>query len=229
MSEEFPGNTHSTPAKATPEDRVRKLIGEQTPEPDRKMRVEPIEVGEVIRRKKPLSKRLIETFLGGDAKTVFNYVVMEVMVPAAKEMVLDAFTQGMERTLYTEGRPASGRRPGTRGITGAPWTSYQSFSKPPGVVRGSDDRREVDRARRTRHDFDDVIFETRVRAEQVLDDLIEACSKYQSVTVADLYDLVQITSVFTDSKWGWTDLRGADITRVRNGYLLDLPKPEPLD
>lgn len=228
MSEEFPGNTHSTPAKATPEDRVRKLIGEQTPEPDRKTRVEPIEVGEVIRRKKPLARRFIETFLGGDAKTVFNYVVMEVMVPAAKDMVADAVSQGVERTLFGEARSTS-RRVGSRGAASAPWTSYQRFAQPAGGVRRDEPRRELSRASRARFDFDDIILETRVRAEQVLDDLIEACSKYQSVTVADLYDLVQITSVFTDSKWGWTDLRGADITRVRNGYLLDLPKPEPLD
>ena len=59
--------------------------------------------------------------------------------------------------------------------------------------------------------------------------LFTLIERYQSATVADLYELVGVQGSYTDDKWGWVDIRGAGITRVRNGYLLDLPRPQPLD
>ena len=79
------------------------------------------------------------------------------------------------------------------------------------------------------HDFNEIILGTRVEAEEVIDRLFDLLSKYDNASVADLYELVGITANFTDEKWGWTDLRGASVAKVRNGYLLDLPRPEPLD
>lgn len=226
MIDEFPGNAHSK-AKPSPQvERLRKIVND--PPEEKKPRVEPIADIEVIRRKKPLGKRFFETFFGSDAKTVANYVVMDVLIPAAKDMVADAISQGVERTLFGEARSRS-RRSGGRPDGNLPWTSYNRIGQSSTSIRRDEPRREVSRSSRVRHEFDEIVLPTRVQAEQVLDDLIEACSKYQAVTVADLYDLCGVTSVFTDSKWGWTDLRGADITRVRDGYLLDLPKPEPID
>lgn len=55
-------------------------------------------------------------------------------------------------------------------------------------------------------------------------------SKYDSVTLADLGEMLGITGDFTDVKYGWTDLKDADIRRARGGgYILLLPPPEPLD
>ena len=69
----------------------------------------------------------------------------------------------------------------------------------------------------------------RAEAEEVIDRLFELVSIYESATVADLYELVGLSSTHTDHKWGWTDLMGAGVSRIRGGYLLDLPDPEPLD
>jgi hypothetical protein len=53
-------------------------------------------------------------------------------------------------------------------------------------------------------------------------------SQYEQATVNDLYELVGVSGNFTDENYGWTDIRGAGITRIRGGYLLDLPKAELL-
>ena len=59
-----------------------------------------------------------------------------------------------------------------------------------------------------------------------LDDLID---QYGVVSVADLYDLVGLTSTnYTDNKYGWTDLRHAEVRRDRDGYLLRMPKATPI-
>jgi hypothetical protein len=52
---------------------------------------------------------------------------------------------------------------------------------------------------------------------------------YGQVTVAQLYALTGIRAEHTDNKWGWTNLKGAQAVRLRDGrYLLDLPRPEEL-
>jgi hypothetical protein len=87
----------------------------------------------------------------------------------------------------------------------------------------------MSRQGRARHDFDEIVLDERSEAEEVLDRLFDVVNKYESATVADLYDLVGLPSTHADYKWGWTDLRGAGVSRIRDGYLLDLPDPEIID
>ena len=90
-------------------------------------------------------------------------------------------------------------------------------------------QRVMSRQARSRHDFDEIVLETRAEAEEVIDRLFDLVSRYESATVADLYELVGLPSSHTDHKWGWTDVRGAGATRTRDGYLLDLPEPRPFE
>lgn len=216
--ESFPPNSRETkrPTKST--DPVEKTE-------DKK--VERVVASEVVRRKKPLGKRFLETFIGGDAKSVAHYVIFEVLLPAAKDTAADAVSQGIERMLFGEVRSSS-RRTGAR-PSGA--SGYTSYNRLPSAQSGPrrDDPRGPSRQARARHDFDEIILATRVEAEEVIDRLFDLVDRYQSATVADLYELVGVSGNYTDDKWGWADIRGAGVTRVRNGYLLDLPRPEPLD
>ena len=47
--------------------------------------------------------------------------------------------------------------------------------------------------------------------------------------MADFYELAGIESEWTDEKYGWGELSEARVERVRNGYIVALPKPEPID
>lgn len=216
MTTEFPSNRHKD--KETRSERSK---------PDEK-KVEKIVQTDVVRRKKPIGKKFAETFVGGDAKSVWGFVVLDVLVPAAKDMFADAVSQGVERMIFGEARSSS-RRTGRR--PNEPYISYNRMSHGSRRLGPPDERSRDVMSRRARaaHDFDEIILATRVEADEVLDRLYDLVSKYESATVADLYDLVGVSGNYTDDKWGWMDLRGAGITRVRNGYLLDLPKPEPLD
>lgn len=190
-------------------------------------KVERVTSGEVVRRKKSLGKRFTETFMGGDAKNAVTYVFFDVLIPAAKDMITDAISQGTERLLFGEvrsGRSQSRGRP--TGPSG--YVSYNRFTSNQSQRR-NEETRSVSRRSRASHDFDEIILATRVEAEEVIDRLFDLVSKYETATVADLYELVGVTGNYTDDKWGWNDIRGAGVSRVRNGYLLDLPRPEPLD
>lgn len=218
--EAFPSNSH----KAKESEDVQ-------PEPKK---IEQVATGEVVRRKKPLGKRFAETFVGGDAKGVAAYVVFDVLVPAAKDMAADAVSQGIERMLFGEARSTS-RRTGARPGSGSNgYVSYNRFGSSGSSAKfNGHDREEpsrgISRRGRASHDFDEIILATRIEAETVIERLFELIERYGIATVSDLYDLVGITGNYTDANWGWSDMRGADTTRVRNGYLLDLPKPEPVD
>lgn len=210
--ENYPSNSQSskkTPGKAKAEKKVEKVI-----------------TGEAIVRKKPLGRKFTETFVGGDAKSVWSYVTFDVVVPAIKDMVADAASQGIEKMLFGDVRARS--RAGSRPIgASSSYVSYNRFASP--ATRREDPRREISRRARATHDFDEIVLATKAEAEEVIDGLFTLISEYDVATVADLYEMVGMSGEFTDEKWGWTDLRGAGATRVKGGYLLDLPPAGPLD
>lgn len=216
--DEFPGNSRRV---LKPTEKVEK------PEPVEEKKVERVVENAAIRRKKPLSKRFLETFVGGDAKGVLGYVMMDVLLPAAKDTIADAVSQGIERMLFGEVRSTS-RRGGYRPNSGS--SGYVSYNR---LWTGGQLRREEPRIvsprERQRHEFDEIILATRVEAEEVIDRLFDLVEKYGSATVADLYELVGISGNYVNEKWGWTDLRGTKVQRLRTGYLLVMPRPETLD
>lgn len=177
-----------------------------------------------IRKKSPLV-RFREVFFGDDARSVASYVAQDVLLPAAKDMISDAVTQTVERILFGDSSPA---RRGTSRSSNASYTPYHRASASYKKSSGTSDRRG-DRRKRASHDFDDIEFDTRAEAEVVLDRLYDLVNDYDYATVSDLYDLVGIDAKFTDENYGWYDLRGSTIRRIRSGYILDLPKPEVLE
>lgn len=193
--------------------------------------VEKVVTGTVVRAKKPLSKRFTEVFVGGDAKSAWASVLMDVLVPALKDMASDAVTQGFERMIYGDAAPRS-RRPSTSRFGTGSYTSYNRYSTGP-RTQGPTPRPDEPRARnanpRGMREFDDIILETRAEAEQVLDRMYDLIDTYSMVSVSELYELVGITGAFTDEKWGWEDIRGTKIVRTRNGWLVDLPRPVPIN
>lgn len=72
----------------------------------------------------------------------------------------------------------------------------------------------------------EIILLTRDEAEQVLLGLRSLLEKYEVATLADLYDLVGINSMFVDRKRGWTDLLQVQIRQTKSGWFLDLPEPK---
>ena len=191
-----------------------------------KENVERITQGKAIRKKKPLRKKFAEVFIAGSAKTAIGYALWEVLLPAAKDTVVEVITQGVERLFVGDSRRRGPATPPS-GPTG--YVSYNRYSSGPmGAHRMSAPQRVLSRQARARHDFDEIVLESRTDAEEVIDRLYELVSRYEHATVADLYDLVGLAPSHTDHRWGWTDLRGSGVSRTRDGYLLDLPEPQPL-
>lgn len=207
--EEFPGNRRTD----RPEDKKVKRIVE----------------GNVVRRRQPLGKRFASLFVAGDSRSVTQYVFMDVLLPAAKDMVADAVSQGVERMIFGEVRSSARRTFSGSNTSYTPYNRY-STNRIGGPPRDHTiGRPQMSRQARARHDFDEIILATRREAEEVLDQMRDSLARYETVSVSDLYEMVGEDSSFTDEKWGWTDLTGSSVSRTRDGYLLNLPRPVPID
>ena len=166
-------------------------------------------------KKKSEVRKFADTFVAEDITSVKDYIIMEVLLPAAKKAISDIVTNGIDMLLYGETKSKNKTRESR--------VSYTSYY---------DRDRDRDRGRtrgRVGYDYDDIILDTRREAEEVLDRMDDLIDNYGMVSVADLYDLVGVTGNYTDNKYGWTNLRSADVQRVRDGYLLKLPKALPFD
>ena len=81
-----------------------------------------------------------------------------------------------------------------------------------------------------RYHYDEVILDSRIEAEEVIDRLNELIEYYGQATVADMYDLCNITGEYTDNNYGWKNLASAKPALISGGrYILKLPKPMPLE
>jgi hypothetical protein len=203
---EYPSNSQNAPPK-TPEEK----------------KVDQVVTGEVIRRKRSPFAKLTQNFVTEDSGSVIEYLLVEVLVPAAKSLVYDIFTQGLERKLYGEARPKS---PNQRGS----YTNYAAKTRSGTGVRYNTGGTvtPLNRMQRVNHDFSEIILERRSDAEDVLDKLRDLIGDYGMATVNDFYDLIGLTGEFTDDKWGWRDLRNARIHPTRDGYTFGFPKTSPV-
>lgn len=196
----FPGNSHKKEKDKKEGKKLDKIIK-----------------GSVVSKKKPLGKRISETFGGANAGEVFHYIMYDVVLPATKSTIADMVSGGIEMLLFGE---TKGRR-----TTRDRGKSYVSYDKRFAAPARRDDREAIASRNRARMNFNDIILESRGEAEEVLSALVDLVETYGLACVSDLYDLVGVTSAFTDEKWGWTNLSAASVCRVREGYLIDLPKP----
>lgn len=177
---------------------------------------------DVVVQKKSLGRKAKDLFIEADFKGVIHYVAVDVLLPAARNMIVDASTKGIERMMYGE----SVRR-GRSIHSGGPRITYNNP-----VSRGFGEPRfapRVDRnPRGQRKTADDYIISSREEAELVLERMNDIIDNYDVVSVADLCELVGLPASHTDNKWGWGYLGNVPIRQIREGYLIDLPPAEPI-
>lgn len=195
----------------------------QTPASEEVRVVEPIIKGKAVERREPLRRKFFQAYTGDSAQSVGQYLLLEVVVPASKNLISDLVTQGINRFLYGSSRPASG---GVGSIIGSRGTSYGKFFN--GGSAQTQPVTQLSQHARANHAFGEIILTVRSDAEQVLDELRSLIEEYGHAKVVDLYRLVDVSSEFTDQKYGWTNLARASVQPIREGYLLDLPRPEVL-
>lgn len=181
-------------------------------------RVEKVVTGKAKTKKRSEARKFTDVFISEDAGNVKSYILMDVLVPAIKKAIDDIVSDGIHMILY--GGKGRDRNRGS--------ASKVSYS---GYYNSRNDRREDRPARGgSAFDYDNIIFDNRGDAESVLDAMEECISQYGLVSVADLYDLADVsTTNYAANRYGWNDIHTAQAVRVRDGWMLKLPRPLPLN
>ena len=184
--------------------------------PDKK--IEKIISGSVKSRKKNEAQKFAEGFISEDANKVKSYILMDIIVPTVKKTILDVVTNGLDMILNGEtGRSQNKNLPASKVSYARYWDEGQNRGNQPIRPRSSGYGY-----------YDDIIFETRGEAEEVLLKMDELINQYGLVSIADLKDMVGLDGNYTDCDYGWTNIHNTNTTRVRDGYLIKLPRPLPI-
>lgn len=187
----------------------------------KKREEEPPRVTEAITQAKPRKKkwwdRIIRNIISDEHDNLGDFIIDDVVSPAIGNLIVDSLV-GSIKMVFGGGSDTR------RGSSRADRVSYRDYY-------------DDDRGRRRRRDdgdrglrvLDDAVVETRGEAEKVLDRMDDIIDQYGSVSVADLCDLVGLPHDYTMVKYGWKSINSAKAVRVRDGYLIQLPNPRPLD
>ena len=181
---------------------------------EEKKKVEKVVKGKVRIREKSEIRKFADLFLPEDVTNVKQFIIQDVLVPALKKVVSDT----VDTILYGGTKHSSSST-----------SDKVSYSKYYDRFDSKSDRRPNE-ARVGGLSFGDLVFETRGEAETVREQMLDIIERYGFVTVADVYDMADLTAPYTSNKYGWTNIRNAETMRLRDGgFVLKLPKAMPID
>lgn len=196
----YPGNSHKSREETKPTEgkQIKKLVSKPAKT-----------------KKKSELRKFTEGFIEEDAQNIKTYVISDVLIPTIKDTIWAIFTNSLDMILFngTKDHKKRGK---------VPKISYRDYYDSPSSSRNrSYEPRE-------RFDYDDLEFDSRGEADAVLTGMLEVIDQYGVVTVSDMYDMADVTAPYTSNRYGWTSLRTAEVVRVRNSYIIRLPKAKPI-
>lgn len=164
-------------------------------------------------KRESTAKKVVGEIIREDAKSVGETVLWDVIIPTVKNLISDTVTRGIESMLYGGDTRPSRSRSG--------YSDYSGYSRPK-------DRRERRSARHAEPERNEIIFDTRSDANDVIDRMSDLIDQYGQVSLADLNALIGASSNFIDDNWGWTDMGSFDVRQVRDGFMLTHDEPQSL-
>lgn len=193
-------------------------------------KVEKVVTAPVIKKNKSWIDRFASTFFQEkDAKSVGDFVVQEILIPAARAMLFDIVRTatdrikgGFEDLLFNGGRaPSSSNSVPGRPTVVVPYNKLYDRNRP--------SQTSYHERPRSHHDFTQYLFQTQGDAQAVFDKMFAVLEEYGLVTVSVFFELIEQPDTYVDNKYGWKNLSQTRIVRVQGGWIIDLPEPKPLD
>jgi hypothetical protein len=181
---------------------------------------------EVLVQKKGVGQKFKDLFIETAPRSVMQFIFYEVILPAARSMIVDSASKGVERMMYGDRGVGRTRYGGMAGGT------RYTYNNP--VVRGFGNTgmrptpappaaRQVARS----NPQDNLIFGTRAEAAAVIEAMENIIDQYEFASVVDLNRIVGLESSYTDNNWGWEYFGDAQVQQVREGFLLNIPPAQP--
>lgn len=171
-------------------------------------------------KRESTAKKVVGEIIREDAKSVGETVLWDVIIPTVKNLISDTVTRGIESMLYGGDTRPSRSRSG--------YSDYSGYSRPKDRRDRSSERRPSRSARHAEPDRNEIIFDTRSDANDVIDRMSDLIDQYGQVSLADLNALIGASSNFIDDNWGWTDMGSFNVRQVRDGFMLTHDEPQSL-
>ena len=191
--------------------------GKKIPSVDEPRKIQKVvSAGSAQTKKKSDVKKIADVFISDDIHNVKSYVIFDVLVPRVMDMLSEALKGSVDMIFGGGGRRSKDSRSSN--------VSYRQYY---------DDKRDRYRGEtsgsRDRFDFDEITFNYRGDAEGVLEQMEATIDRYGLVTVGDMYDMANLPQPHTSNRYGWTNLRNAEVVRRYGKYSIKLPKAMPID
>ena len=191
---------------------------------DRKKMKPVVDSSKVVSSKKGAGSKLAENFIKEDLSEIKDTIIFDWILPGIKNMILNTLSMA----FFGEAIDPRDRRYTTTSRYGR--TDYGGYS------RNRDSRRDLDRRGDRRSNYDEkkadyrsIVLLDRRSAEDVVDALRDEIHSCGRASIAQLFELVQLPSDYTDCDYGWTDERDIDIQRVHDGFLIKVRPARYLD
>lgn len=178
-----------------------------------KEKLAPVVSGKVKKKSKSFGERMVDSFINERVDNVGDFVREEIVIPTVKKTIIDVIS------MIFYGRPSPSDRSSGSIIP------YNKMSGSRTMLMGSSEAPK----RTSKKTFNDIWFENRGDVETVVDNLDQIIKTYGVLSVADLFELSGQDTVFTDNRFGWTDLGAMKVVQSHGGYILKMPPPRPID
>lgn len=182
-----------------------------------KKTIEPVAKARI--KRESTARKVVGEIIREDARSVGETVLWDVIIPTVKNLISDTVTRGIESMLY-----GGDSRPRSR----TSYSDYSGYSRPKGNRDRSTDRRERRSARQAEPERNEIIFDSRSDANNVVDRMSDIIDQYGQASLADLNALIGASSNFIDDNWGWTDMGSFNVRQVRDGFMLTHDEPQSL-
>lgn len=170
-------------------------------------------------KRESTARKVVGEIIREDARTVGETVLWDVIIPTVKNLISDTVTRGIESMLYGgDSRPRSKTS----------YSDYSGYSRPKGSRDHPSERRDRRSARPAEPERNEIIFDSRSDANDVIDRMSDLIDQYGQASLADLNALIGASSNFIDDNWGWTDMGSFNVRQVRDGFLLTHDEPQSL-
>ncbi len=188
-------------------------------------------------RKKDKDDSLLGALIKKDASDVADEIIFDHVVPGLIDMVSDALHSTID--LFFTG--SGGRK--HRRSRSSYYRSYDDYyydryderdrSRRRRRDRDRDEDERRDRRRRDSFNLEDVEFDSKDDAKEVLESIKDILADFDAVSLEDVYripivrELAEDKPDWTASRYGWKSITGAKIIEVRGRrYIIEMPPVE---
>lgn len=185
------------------------------------LKVVPVVSGKVVKSKKSLGRKFVDTFINEDVDDVPLYLKKNVLVPMVKRTVVDIITllfgRGTSNYNSSELRNTPYHRMGT-GLGSV-------------YLMGSSTMPTSSTSEINRKTFNDLHYDNGADGKIVKENIEQIFEMYRKVRVADVLELSGMSDLieYPDNNYGWTDIRAMQlIYDGSGGATLKMPPAHPL-